>query len=251
MFTLLSRVVGNQLTRKGFRKAEMHGGDSLGLRANVDPNRGVIVTTVVPSGFRIRHRTLWLRLASHIGAAFRLRSAKKNAAPADAAAILTPDGKLAHATAETHAAREDLAQAAKRIDRARGKLRRLDPDEASSVWRAMVRSEWSLVDWFDHDQKRFLVAHDNRILPSKATPKLSAREHQVAACAAMGHSNKLIAYDLGLSTGTVSVVLARAAAKLGVTSRPALIRAFRELGRIDGTRRGEGDDEASPSPSSG
>ena len=49
------------------------------------------------------------------------------------------------------------------------------------------------------------------------------------ACAAMGHSNKLIAYDLGLSPGTVSVLLQRAARKLGVSSRTALIRAFRDV----------------------
>jgi DNA-binding NarL/FixJ family response regulator len=43
---------------------------------------------------------------------------------------------------------------------------------------------------------------------------------------ALGHSNKLIAYDVGVSTSTVATLLARARAKLGVESRIALIRAF-------------------------
>ena len=228
MFTLLSRVVGMEAAQAGLRNAGMIGGDSLGLRSNATPDRGLILTTLVPAGFRIRNRALWLRLASHLGAAMRLRSAKRPT-PENAAAILTPSGKFEHATAPTEGARSELADAAKSMDRARGKLRRLDPEEASSLWRAMVRGEWSLVEWFDHDGKRFLVAHDNQVPAHKPTPKLSAREYEVVACAAMGHSNKLIAYDLGLSVGTVSVMLARAAAKLGVDSRPALIRAFAEM----------------------
>ncbi|CAN5437553.1 hypothetical protein BH09MYX1_BH09MYX1_16080 [soil metagenome] len=234
MLTLLSRVVGEQRSTESIRHSGMvdtPSVDSLGLRANVTPDTGVIVTTLVPPGFRIRHRTLWVRLAAHIGSGLRLRKARRkgvNARPDDAAAILTPSGKLEHGTSAIQAARTDLSQAAKAIDRARGKLRRFDPDEASSLWRAMVRSEWSLVDWFDHDGKRFLLAHDNRIAP-RPSPKLTPREHQAVACAAMGHSNKLIAYDLGLAAGTVSVLLTRAAAKLGVSTRPALIRAFRDL----------------------
>ncbi len=228
-FTRLSRVVGQRSTHDGLSKAQMKGADALGLRANLDHEQGVIVTTLVPAAFRLRDRMVWLRFASHVGAALRLRQRKKRVAPEAAAAILTPSGKLEHGTNATYAARTRLADAAKGIDRARGKLRRLDPDEASATWRTMVEGEWSLVDWFDHDGKRFLLAHDNRVVPSRATPKLSDREQQVVACAAMGHSNKLIAYDLGLSPGTVSVILARAAAKLGVTNRPALTRVFREL----------------------
>lgn len=75
-----------------------------------------------------------------------------------------------------------------------------------------------------------LLAQENRVSgPTKRA--LTRREEQVVACAAMGHSNKLIAYDLGLSTGTVSVLLGRAARKLGVSGRVALVRLFREISR--------------------
>ncbi len=229
MFTLLSRVVGRPRTTEAIKSSDMHATgamDPLGLRANITCDSGVIITTLVPLGFRIQQRTLWTRLASHIGAGARLRSAQRS--PTTAAAILTPSGKLEHATNATAAARSALTESVKRMDRARGRLRRTDPDEASSLWRAMVSGEWSLVDWFDHDGKRFLLAHENAVSP-KRTRQLSPREHQVVACAAMGHSNKLIAYDLGLSTGTVGVMISRAASKLGVASRAELIRAFREL----------------------
>ncbi len=226
MFTLLSRVVGRDRATTSVENGQMGALDPLGLRANSTPESGVIITTVVPHGFRIRQRELWVRLAAHIGAGFRLR--KTSLAPDDAAAVLTPNGKLEHATPASEGARADLTNATKAMDRARGKLRRLDADEASSLWRAMVRGEWSLSDWFDHDGKRFVVARENRVA-SPTMSKLSSRELQVAACAAMGHSNKLIAYDLGLSVGTVSVLLRRAAQKLGASNRTALIRAFREL----------------------
>ncbi len=227
MLTLLSRVVGRQEARRGLREGAMgETVDSLGLRANATPHSGVVITTVVPGGYRIRRRPLWVRVAAHLGASLRLRQAR-HTRPDDAAAVLTPGGRLEHATPETQAARGELAAAAKAMDRARGKLRRLDPEEASSIWRAMVCGEWSIAEWFDHDGKRFLVAHENRVA-AQPPRDLSSREWQAVACAAMGHSNKLIAYDLGIALGTVGVLLRRAAQKMGASNRTALIQAFRE-----------------------
>lgn len=227
MFTLLSRVVGKEMTTRTIEASGMKGEDSLGLRCNMTPDRGIMLTTLVPWGHRIRQRGLWTRFAAHVGSALRLRRMQAAPNPDAAAAILDASGRFEHGNAETVAARQEISSAAKNIDRARGKMRRLDPDAASELWRTMVRGEWSLVDWCDHDGKRFLLAQENRI-PAAAPKPLSEREKQVVACAAMGHSNKLIAYDLGLSTGTVSVLLGRAAAKLGVADRVGVIRAYRE-----------------------
>lgn len=227
MFTLLSRVVGKEPAARTIRVAGMAGDDALGLRANATHESGVLFTTQIHGVFRIRHRHLWTRFAAHVGAALRLRRSA-NAAGADSAvAVLSPRGQLEDGTPGAVAARDELARAAKDMDRARGKLRRVDPDEASSLWRALVRGEWSLVEWFDHDGKRFLLAQSHAV-PVAGRKALTKREREVVACAAMGHSNKLIAYDLGLSTGTVSVLLTRAAKKLGVSGRVALIRAFRD-----------------------
>ena len=227
MFTLLSRVVGKETAIETIRGAGMLGEDALGLRANVTHESGVIFTTQVDRSFRIRQRQLWTRFAAHVGAALRLRRASAAASPDTALAVLSPRGRLEHGVPAIIAARDEVASASRDIDRARGKLRRVDPDEASALWRAMVRGEWSLVEWLDHDDKRFLLVQPNTI-PIAGRKALTRREREVVACAAMGHSNKLIAYDLGLSTGTVSVLLARAAKKLGVSGRVALIRAFRE-----------------------
>lgn len=231
MYTLLSRVVGVEETRSSIRAVGMLGEDSVGLRANATPTSGIILTTHVHAGHRLKNRELWTRYAAHLGAALRMRRLKAAPSPDSAQAVLTPTGRLEHAGEEAIAARAPLGSAAKAIDRARGKLRRLEPEAAAALWRTMVKGEWSLVDWYDHDGKRFILAHENRIPSRRAkAPKtaLTAREEQVVACAAMGHSNKLIAYDLGLSVGSVSVLLGRAARKLGVTGRVALVRAYRE-----------------------
>lgn len=226
-YALLSRVVGADVARSSIEGAGLIGQDAIGLRANATPESGVIVAAHVPTRTRLRNRELWTRFAAHLGTALRLRRGQAPAGSTADSAILTPAGRLEHGSAEAVGERDALAHAAKAIDRARGKLRRLDPEAATALWRTMVRGEWTLVDWYDHDGKRFLVAQENRV-PTKIARALTAREEQVLACAAMGHSNKLIAYDLGLSTGTVAVLLGRAAKKLGVSGRIALVRAYRE-----------------------
>ena len=49
------------------------------------------------------------------------------------------------------------------------------------------------------------------------------------AYAALGHANKLIAYELGVSASTVGVHLLRAARKLRVRTRAQAVAAWRKL----------------------
>ncbi len=225
--TVLSRAIGPELVRESFRRAGIPGQDSIGLRANATPSSGVIVSAVVGVDHRIRNRAPLLRIAAHVGAALRLRKRGVTPSPQVAAAVLSPTGELQHGDADAVAARAELGRAARAMDTARGALRRLDPEAAAEHWRAMVAGQWSLVDWIDHDGKRFLVAQTNTVAEA-SRPRLSAREHQAVAFAAMGHSNKLIAYDMGITVGSVSVLLGRAAKKLGTSSRTELVRAFRD-----------------------
>jgi len=210
--------------------------DFLGLRGNSAPREGAILNAPLQSMGPPppREAMLLSRLASHVGAGLRLRRRLRaeQARLDDAEAILEPDGKIAHAAgpAEPRAARGALAGAAQAVDRARGKLRRADPEEAVGLWRALVVGRWSLVDHFDHDGRRYLVAHKNQLQdPSLHIKSLSEREQQAASLAALGHSNKLIAYDLGISLSAVSDYLARAARKLGTTSRTGLVQAMRAV----------------------
>jgi DNA-binding CsgD family transcriptional regulator len=173
-------------------------------------------------------RARWQRVASHVAAGFRLHRkisetvARERAEAAEA--VLTVSGKVEHATAEARkpSTREAFRAAVIALERARGPLRRRDPDAAIDLWRGLVQGRWSLVDRFERDGRRYIVAHRND--PAALDPRsLTDRERQVVGYVALGHSNKLIAYELGLSPSTVGVLLARAAAKLGARSRAELV----------------------------
>jgi DNA-binding CsgD family transcriptional regulator len=178
-----------------------------------------------------RERDKWRCIASHMVTAFRIRrqleldAARKTTEDGSPEAVLSPDGRLEHAErpAQGEAARAALQGAVLAMDRARGRLRKQDPERAVALWRALVAGRWSLLDHFDSDGRRFVVAHRNdaRVPDNRG---LSTREQQVLAHASIGQSNKAIAYELGLSVSTVATHLARARAKLKLPSRAALAR---------------------------
>ncbi len=165
------------------------------------------------------------RIASHLAAAARLRRATDEAP----VAVLAGDGKPLHAEGlTTQAALPRLRDAVRRMDRARGPIRRSNPDEALDGWAALVEGRWSLLDSFESDGKRFVVARENA--PAMPDPRgLTDSERAVAQLAAHGHSNKLIAYELGFAIGSVAAYLAAAMRKLGCATRMALINRLQLL----------------------
>jgi DNA-binding NarL/FixJ family response regulator len=176
-------------------------------------------------------RTRWSRVAAHLAAANRLRHRLANGpmpVPGGADALLTTSGRIEHATGDAKSA-EALARlraGARAIDRARGKLRKSEPDAAVAEWRGLIATRWTLLDHFESDGKRYLLARRNEPTPP-GLDSLAPRERQALGFASLGHTNKLIAYEMGISASTVSVLLCRAGKKLQARSRAALIAAFR------------------------
>jgi DNA-binding CsgD family transcriptional regulator len=176
-----------------------------------------------------QERLVWSRIAAHISAGSRLRRALCVATPdvADGAdAVLSPSGAIAHAEVvlQDRGAMDSLRRAARAIDRARSKAR-ANEDEALELWQGLVAGQWSLVDRFDTDGRRYLVARKND--PDVRDPRaLTLRERQVLAYAAMGHPLKLIAYSLGLSLSTVSVNRRMAMRKLGLEHHADIVALF-------------------------
>jgi len=171
---------------------------------------------------------LWGRLGVHIAAGHRLiRSRRVNEGElAGVDAVLEPSGRLAH-VAEDH--RDSLALAALRarvvaVDRARAEQRH-DWRATTGAWQGLTDGRWSLIDRFDRDGRRYYLARAN--VPDATHQELTPREAQVARAAALGHSNKLIGYELGIAASTVATHLKSAAHKLGVSSRVELIRRLR------------------------
>jgi DNA-binding CsgD family transcriptional regulator len=181
-------------------------------------------------GLRPREVHGWQCIAAHVASAFRVRrqlaeareSLQGRAPPPEA--ILQPDGRLKHAepSAAGGEAREHLRAAVVALDRARGPLRQRDPEQAIELWKALVAGRWSLVEHFESDGRRYVVAHRNDARVPDARG-LTERECQVLAYVALGHSNKMVGYELGLSTSTVAGHLASARTKLRLPSSRALL----------------------------
>ena len=214
------------------RTAEMFGLNGLDAEA-----RGCALVAMLPQVASKRlspgARLLWSQVAAHLGAASRIGRrlrAEGMALEDTAAAVISPLGKIEHATGEATArtARDALRDAAVQIESVRARHARLDAGEVSQAWQALVAGRWTLVDSFDRGGRRYFVARNNRpeVL---ATSPLSAREAEVLGAAALGHSNKMIAYELGITPSSVATHLARAGTKFGVRTRVQLIAAFSAL----------------------
>ena len=218
----------------GYRKVlkPLGAEDLLIVNAGDPTGYGCILCAPLPVATTINKRTWrrWSRVAAHMAAGFRIRRGLEDLGVSDltkgAEAVLDPGGRVQHAEGSAKASnvRKRLREAALAIDRARSS-KRSDDDEALTLWRGLVAGRWSMVDHFDRDGRRMLVARRNA--PEAPDPRrLSPRERQIVGFAALGHSNKLIAYELGLSTSAVSTQLANAMGKLGLKSRVELVSFF-------------------------
>ncbi len=188
-------------------------------------------------------RDRWQMLAVHMTAGHRLRRGLSTDTvatgvpvtemPLNAEALLDPRKfVVSQATggAQDKAASAVIREAAVRLDRARGKLRKTHPEEALELWHGLVRGRWSLVDWFDTDGRRFVLAKPNA--PKLGDPRgLTEREHQVSTYAGLGESGKIIGYRLGISPTRVSALLSAALRKLGVKTQAQLVERLRGLPR--------------------
>lgn len=169
------------------------------------------------------------RVSSHLVAACRLRDRLFESADQtrDGEAILSPSGSVEHATAEarTSSAREILRDAVLARERALAGATRSTSIDALDLWKGLVEGRWSLVDRYDTDGRRYIVAHANDIrAPGPRT--LTAQERDVAALAAVGLPIKVIAYELGRSVPRVSNILHTAMAKIGISSRAELVQIY-------------------------
>ena len=244
-----------ELLRETFERMRRAGiGDILGLNGVNTDGRSVHVGVLLANEMPGPNPEVLARLSSHLAASHRLRARlgepgvgeSGSRVPGHGAeleradAVLTASGKVEHAAgkAKLPQAREALVSAAMAIARARGPLRRRDPERAVAQWRALVDATWSLVDRFERDGKHYLVAYRNEPAAG-AIAQLSERERQVTALAAAGHANKMIGYELGIAVSTVGVLLGRAARRLNLGTRAELVALYEahETVRSDAQRQ--------------
>jgi DNA-binding CsgD family transcriptional regulator len=201
--------------------------DSFGLVAADPAGRGVCASTGLPEvrSFSKRELRLLHRLASHLSAGHRLRRAGRSSPLDEAEAVLTPNGRLLHAGRAAKDKRVELDEGRRRRDEA--KKTKEDADKALEIWQGLVAGRWSLVDHFDTDGRRFLLAMKNTSNVDQRAD-LTARERRVCALAAMGHRDKEISYMLGLTLSSVTAALHRARVKLKVRTRAELALRWRQ-----------------------
>lgn len=216
--------------------------DALGITAVGPQGVGVHIVSALPKVTRLtgRSRERWQMLAAHVCAGHRLRRAiaeprtngsPKSGFPHDAEAVLDPKRFAitdAKGSSKNGSAAKSFREAAIQADRARGRLRKTDPEKALEIWKALVRGRWSMVDWLDSDDRRLILAVPNP--PEVVSPRgLTEREMQVVTYAIFGHSNKFIAYQLGISKARVSLLLSSSMQKLGARTPAQLVKQVRDL----------------------
>jgi DNA-binding CsgD family transcriptional regulator len=166
------------------------------------------------------------QLARRISHAFRLRQALKSRRLVPSA-ILTPDARVVHAegAGSLPEARARLRQAVVARERARSSLRQRNPLLAFEMFRALVDGRFTIVDRFERDGRRFLVAYENP--PAIAALRaLTSREREILRRAVAGDPIKRIAIDLEIVPAAAAAYLANAREKTGLRSRQEMARWF-------------------------
>lgn len=215
--------------------------DAFAFNARDASGHGLWISAPLPSTAEVTpaRLTLFSRFAAHLASAMRLRKSTGAILPA---AVLQPSGELLDAKEDAVSAREELRRATRAFEKARSHAMRTNVDLATKQWRPLVDSRWSLLDQYDTDGKRFVVAMENGPPTPVSCKELSERELQVMTQSNLGHTDKEIAYELGLASSTVRVLLHRAFRKLGASTRREALSRFRALDAHRASEKNDNDE---------
>lgn len=172
----------------------------------------------------------WMSVASHLAAIRRLHTKLEDRTVFDAADMIfdpltgrVEDGRVGSSVLTK------LRAAARNLDFVRST--RATEDERLARWGALVAGKWSLVDAFDADDRRFIVALPNAD-EARLPMRLSPRQSQIVQLLIQGHSQTFIAYELGLSQSTVAYHIARVRQLYRVENDAMLVDRIRRM--LDG-----------------
>jgi DNA-binding CsgD family transcriptional regulator len=209
--------------------ATEYGADAFYCAAIDAEGRGLVLSTLLSRPLHLSRalRMRWSLLGAHVAAAERLRR-RAHERPRDEC-VLSAGGRVEHAEGEAAdaTAREGLRAAVVARDKARTRAVRSDPDQALALWRGLVSGRWSLLDRFESDGRRYVVARRNE--PDPRNPlALTLRERQVLSHLIQGDAMKVAGYALGIGPSTVSTIAKSLLLKVGmrsVTDLAALVAA--------------------------
>ena len=237
------RVLSSNTARKDaspeldsmYQALEKHGmADNLAING-LNPNgRGCFVGLTMSERRNPpqREMAIYRRMALHLAAAFRCRQrlhADARGARPDptfgAEAVIDSRGRIVDASgpATDRLCQEEIKEGLRRFDVARSRRHGCDPVDGLVEHRALVDGRWTLVDLYERNGTRFVVARENQA-EVRGLANLTERERQVTVYLSLGRSTKEIAYALGISDSTVRVHVSHATSKLGVRNRDQLVR---------------------------
>jgi DNA-binding CsgD family transcriptional regulator len=179
------------------------------------PRRGLAFVGLHPRPRLVdrRFRRLWVAVASHLTDAYRIRCALA------CRGVTEPQPE--ETLASCRGAGGKLRDVVQHHERVRTRIGKAECERAVATWRAVMDGRWSLVDHFERDGRRYLVARANS--PDRPAPRtLTERERAVVHLVGRGKPNKLVARELGLAQSTVASHLTTALRKLGLGSRTEL-----------------------------
>lgn len=208
--------------------------DSLCMHGAVNFSEGFHLCLLRRDGSTIggRKRRYLDHLAGHLAAGYRVQRALAGVGT-DAIttmAVASPSGRVldARGRMRERGARRTFAESVRQLDRARCRRMGKEPNEAARLWMAFVDGEYSLVETFDSDGQRMILAVRTR---TNHAARLTSQERIVVEQVAQGHANKEIGATLGISSSTVAVHLHLAMKKLGFRDRQSLVLGLESRGR--------------------
>jgi DNA-binding CsgD family transcriptional regulator len=189
--------------------------DFVGISAVDTDGHGWMLCAPLPKGVEIDSLSArrWRMLAAHFVAGRRLHRA------------VQVGGRKPVEYARS-GERSAVRQAARRLERGcdvRGV-------EGLSLWQVLASGRWSLIRT---GRGRYVVYENPAFAPDPRV--LTERQRIIAQYVALGHSNKLIAYQLGCAESTVSNTLTTIRRKLRVRSRAEIARLVGELSSTPAT----------------
>jgi DNA-binding NarL/FixJ family response regulator len=196
----------------------------------VDHGFMLIAPSATPLAFPAQPSGIVRALGQHVSTGLRLQRVVASVALDDPAveAIFDGQGSVQHVAGLARSARHRERLQQEVVRRAAATPVSRDAAQSTEAWDAVVAGRWSLVDRFDSDARRFVIAYRNP--PGVLDPRrLTPREEHVATLAALGRSNKEIGDSLGISDSTVATQLSSALVKLGLESRALLPVFWRDL----------------------
>ena len=103
-------------------------------------------------------------------------------------------------------------------------------ETATDLWRELALARWSIIDAFEADGRRFLVARPTAEAEQRSLA-VDTRDRIILMERATGSSLKVIASEVGLSISTVARRLRRAMGRLGLRNAADLAFIFRAVAR--------------------